>query len=136
MDERNFFHFMKTQTTTHCTIRPLLAALVVGSCVLASATFLRAETSPGDDSSPSNTRDSTGVVTAISPGADITVASRRGPFTYQFGNDVHVFGADSKPTSLDQVHRGERVTVYYYHRGGAEKVARIVVLGEQVTKVR
>lgn len=116
--------------------RHLLAALSLGCCLLAPASLLHAGTSPGDDSSSSTTDDSTGVVTAISPGNSITVKSRRGPFTYVFGTDVHAFGADAKPIKADQVHKGDQVTVYYYHRGGEDKVARIAVLPEKAAGKR
>ena len=125
----------KPNQRTH-PFRHILAALSLGCCVLAPASLLNAETSPGDDTSSSTTRDSTGVVTAISPGASITVKSRRGSFTYVFGSDVHVFGPDATPMGVEQVHKGEKVTVYYYHRGGEDKVARIAVLSDKNTKTR
>ena len=58
----------------------------------------------------------------------ITVNSRRGPFTYQLGPDLHVLGADGKAIKVEQVRKGQTVTVYYYKRLGQETVARIVVL--------
>ena len=117
---------MKTERRTF----PIFLAAL--SCLLIAATWLPATARGQDDSeentSSSTTYDSTGRVTAISPPLTITVNSRRGPFTYQLGPDLHVLGANGKPIKAEQVHKGETVTVYYYKRLGQETVARIVVL--------
>lgn len=124
---------MKKPNKTH-TLLHLAAALSLGLCLVAPTSSLRAETSPGDDSGPANTRDSTGIITAVSPGQSITVDSKRGPFTYRLGRDLHVSGADSKPLTIEQVHKGQKATVYYYHRGGEDTVARLVILADKSAK--
>ena len=91
---------------------------------------LRAQNDTQENTTSSTTYDSTGTVTAISPPVTITVDSRRGPFTYQLGPDVHVFGLDGKSGKIEQVRKGQTVTVYYYKRLGAPTVARLVVLKE------
>ncbi len=101
-----------------------------------SAGVLRAQAPEGPDTSSSTTEDSTGTVTAMQPHQTITVNSRRGPFTYRLGRDMHVVGLDGKPGKVEDVHIGQKVTVYYYMRDGAETVARIAVLKAAPEKAR
>ena len=110
------------------------AASAVGFCLLFSAGFLRAETSPGDDTSPTNTRDTTGIVTAYSPGVSITVKGQKAAFAYQAGRDMRIIGPDGKPLDAKMVRRGEKVTVYYYRRDGSPTVSRLVVLDKRAAK--
>jgi hypothetical protein len=100
--------------------------LLVGAPVFSGSSHAQAPEGP--DTTSSTTDDSTGKVTAISPTQTISVTSRRGPFTYRLGRDIHVVGADGKPTKAENVHVGDKVTVYYYMRDGQETVARLVVL--------
>jgi hypothetical protein len=99
---------------------------------ISAAPFLtgisRAQAPEGPDTSSSTTEDSTGRVTGILAHETITVDSRRGPFTYRLGRDLHVVGPDGKPMDVAKVHVGQKVTVYYYMRDGQETVARIAVL--------
>ena len=53
--------------------------------------------------------------------------SRRGPFTYQVDPDVHVYRADRKAGTINDVRVGQTVTVYYFKRLGQETVARVVI---------
>ena len=92
------------------------------------AGVLRAQAPEGPDTSSSTTEDSTGKVTAITPHETISVDSRRGPFTYRLGRDLHVVSPEGKPMKVSEVHVGQKVTVYYYMRDGQETVARISVL--------
>ena len=124
---------MKTTHKPHL-FRNFAATLAVGSCLLFSSSSLRAETSPGDDSSPTNTRDTTGTVTAYSPGVSITVKGQKAAFAYQAGRDMRIIGSDGKPLDSKMVHRGEKVTVYYYRRDGSPKVSRLVVLDKHAAK--
>ena len=124
---------MKT-INKHRSLRSFSATLLVGSCLLFPLSLLHAETSPGDDSSPTNTRDTTGIVTAYSPGVSITVKGPRGPFPYLAGRDMRIIGPDGKPLAVKQVHRGEKVTVYYYRRDGEDTVSRLVVLDKSGAK--
>ena len=124
---------MKTPSKSHPFLH-FAATLAVGCCLLFSASFLRAETAPGDDTSPTNTRDTTGIVTAYSPGVSITVKGRRAPFAYLAGRDMRIIGSDGKPLNADKVHRGEKVTVYYYRRDGSDTVSRLVVLDQSAAK--
>ncbi len=102
------------------------------AAVMAAAPFmagsLRAQAPEGPDTTSSTTEDSTGKVTGITPNQTITVDSRRGPFTYRLGRDLHVVGPDGKSMKLDGVKVGQEVTVYYYMRDGQQTVARIAVL--------
>ena len=108
-----------------------LPVIALAAC-FAAALFLtensRAQAPEGPDTSSSTTEDSTGKVTAIAPQQTITVDSRRGPFTYRLGRDLHVVGPDARPMKVEQVRVGQKVTVYYYMRDGQETVARIAVL--------
>ena len=88
---------------------------------------VRAQAPTGPDTSSSTTEDSTGKVTAVS-GTSISVTSRRGPFTYRLGQDLHVIGADNQRLKISDVHKGQEATVYYYQRDGQPTVARIVLL--------
>ncbi len=103
-----------------------LAAFIVAAPFLAADS--RAQAPEGPDTTSSTTEDSTGKVTGITPLQSITVDSRRGPFTYRLGRDLHIVGPDGKPMKVDQVQVGQKVTVYYYLRDGQETVARIAVL--------
>ena len=105
----------------------LLAAAALALNTALPCVAVRAQDDTQENTSSSTTYDSTGTVTAISPPLTITVNSRRGPFTYQLGPDLHVLGAAGKAIKADQVHKGQTVTVYYYKRLGQETVARIVV---------
>ena len=83
---------------THRPILPaLLAALTLFAVPPGRGGALRAQDDTQENTSSSTTYDSTGTVTAISPPVTITVSSRRGPFTYRLGPDVHVLGLDGKP---------------------------------------
>ena len=115
------------------THRPIFPALLAALLTLFVALpgpggALRAQDDTQENTTSSTTYDSTGTVTAISPPVTITVDSRRGPFTYQLGPDIHVFGLDGKAGKVEQVRKGQTVTVYYYKRFGTPTVARIVVL--------
>ena len=85
-------------------------SVAAAAMFLAAATFLQAD------------------LRAQAPQQTITVNSRRGPFTYRLGRDLHVVGLDGKPAKISAVRVGQKVTVYYYLRDGQETVARIVVL--------
>ena len=124
---------MKT-TNKHRSFRRFATTSTVGFCLLFSTSFLRAETSPGDDTSPTNTRDTTGVVTAYSPGVSITVKGHKAAFAYQAGRDMHIIDSDGKPLDAKMVHPGEKVTVYYYRRDGSPTVSRLVVLDRHAAK--
>ncbi len=87
-----------------------------------------AQAPSGPDTTYSTTNDSTGIVTGVAPYRTITVDSRRGPFTYWLGEDLHITGPDSRPLRITQVAPGDKVTVYYYLRDGHQTIARIVVL--------
>ena len=106
-------------------IAVLAAAMAVAPF---TAVSLRAQAPEGPDTTSSTTEDSTGKVTAIAPNQTISVTSRRGPFTYRLGRDLHVVGPDGKSMKADGVRVGQEVTVYYYMRDGQETVARIAVL--------
>ena len=103
-----------------------LAALVAAASFMAGS--LRAQAPEGPDTTSSTTEDSTGKVTGITPGQTITVDSRRGPFTYRLGRDLHVVMPNGKAGKVEDVHVGQEATVYYYMRDGQETVARIAVL--------
>ena len=114
---------------THRPILPaLLAALTLFAVPPGRGGALRAQDDTQENTTSSTTYDSTGIVTAISAPVTITVDSRRGPFTYQIGPDVHVYGLDGKAEKIEKVRRGQTVTVYYYQRFGTPTVARLVVL--------
>ena len=102
------------------------------TCVAASLFLLvgglRAQAPSGPDTSSSTTEDSTGIVTDIAPLRTISVTSRRGPFTYLLGPDLHVVGPDGKAMKVGQIPLGSKVTVYYYLRDGQDTVARVSVL--------
>ena len=106
-----------------------LATMIVSAPILTGT--LRAQAPEGPDTTSSTTDDSTGKVTGITPNQTVTVDSRRGPFTYRLGRDLHVVGPDGKPTKVETVHVGQKVTVYYYMRDGQPTVARLVVLKEK-----
>ena len=97
--------------------------------VLLGNVGLRAQAPTGPDTSSSTTEDSTGKVTAVSA-TTISVTSRRGPFTYRLGQDLHVIGADNQRLKIGDVHEGQQATVYYYQRDGEPTVARIVLIKE------
>ena len=106
----------------------LLFGAVAASLVLGCAR-LSAQAPTGPDTSSSTTEDSTGRVTAVSA-TTISVTSRRGPFTYRLGQDLHVIGPDNQRLKIGDVHEGQEATVYYYQRDGEPTVARIVVVKE------
>ena len=106
----------------------LLLGISVASLVLGGAS-LHAQAPTGPDTSSSTTEDSTGKVTAVSA-TTISVNSRRGPFTYRLGPDLHVIGPDNQRLKIGDVHKGQQATVYYYQRDGEPTVARIVVIRE------
>ncbi len=108
------------------------AALCLGMgavAVFLACGSLRAQAPTGPDTSSSTTEDSTGKVTAVSA-TTISVTSRRGPFTYRLGQDLHVVGPDNQRLKIGDVHEGQQATVYYYLRDGEPTVARIVVIKE------
>ena len=105
-----------------------LAAVIIGLLLLGSVGGLRAQAPAGPDTTESTTEDSTGIVLSVAPYRTITVDSRRGPFTYRLGQDLHIIGPDSHPLKIRQVAEGDKVTVFYYIRDGQQTVARIVVL--------
>jgi hypothetical protein len=111
-----------------------LAALIAAAPFLTGE--LRAQAPEGPDTSSSTTEDSTGKVTAITPHGTISVDSRRGPFTYRLGRDLHVVGLDGKPAKVDAVQIGQKVTVFYYMRDGQATVARITVLAAAPKKAK
>lgn len=113
--------FLSLQTICAVVLFALLVAWPVTGPLLAQAPT-------GPDTSSSTTEDSTGKVTAYFAGNSISVTSRRGPFTYRLGQDLHIIGPDGKPLKADHVEVGQEVTVYYYLRNGESTVARIVVL--------
>ena len=96
--------------------------------MLGSVGGLRAQAPAGPDTTESTTEDSTGIVLSVAPYRTITVDSRRGPFTYRLGQDLHIIGPDNHPLKIRQVAEGDKVTVFYYIRDGQQTVARIVVL--------
>ncbi len=112
---------------------PSIVACFVLGALLAALLFClpagtRAQAPEGPDSTSSTTEDCTGLVTAVDPRLSITVKSRRGPFTYRLGLDLHITGPDNHPLEIFQVHPGDEATVFYYYRDGWPTVARIVVL--------
>ena len=102
-------------------------AVAVGLTLLPWCGTMRAQAPTGPDTSSSTTEDSTGKITAVSSDT-ISVTSRRGPFTYRLGQDLHVIGADNQRLKIGDVHEGQEATVYYYQRDGQATVARIVLL--------
>jgi hypothetical protein len=106
----------------------MVFASVVSLLSLGSRQIVRGQDDNQENTTSSTTYDSTGVVTAISPPVTITVSSRRGPFKYQLGPDVFVYGLNHKAVGLGEVHKGQTVTVYYYQRFGSATVARLVIL--------
>ena len=102
--------------------------LAVLALMLLPGGILLAQDESENNATSSTTYDSTGKVTAISPPSTITVASRRGPFTYRIDPDVNVYKADNKPGRIRDVRVGQTVTVYYYKYVGQETVARVVIL--------
>ncbi len=104
-------------------------AAALGLILLPVGGTLHAQAPSGPDTTSSTTEDSTGKVTAVS-GTTISVTSRRGPFTYRLGQDLHVIGADNQRLKIGDVHEGQEATVYYYQRDGEPTVARIVLLKE------
>jgi hypothetical protein len=124
---------MNTSHKQH-SLRNLAATGVVGMSLLFGPSVLHAETSPGDDTSPTNTRDTTGVIIAYSPGVRITVKGQNAPYSYEVGRDMKTIGPDGKPLGAKKVHAGEKVTVYYYRRDGSPTVSRLVVLSTHPTR--
>ena len=110
----------------------LLFGVAAAGLVLAAG-GLHAQAPTGPDTSSSTTEDSTGKVTAVSA-TTISVNSRRGPFTYRLGPDLHVIGPDNGRLKISDVHQGQRATVYYYQRDGEPTVARIVVIQQAGAK--
>ncbi len=90
---------------------------------------LGAQAPSGPDTTSSTTEDSTGKVTGVS-GTTISLTSRRGPFTYRLGQDLHVIGPKNERLQIGDVHPGQEATVYYYQRDGESTVARIVLIRE------
>ena len=105
-----------------------LAAVAIGLLLPGSVGGLSAQAPAGPDTTESTTEDSTGIVLSVAPYRTITVDSRRGPFTYRLGLDLHITGPDNHPLKIKQVAEGDKVTVFYYIRDGQQTVARIVVL--------
>ena len=108
--------------------RFLFAAVLSTGFILGSVNELLAQAPTGPDTTESTTNDSTGTVTSVAPHRTITVDSRRGPFTYRLGQDLHITGPDNHPLKITEVHAGDEATVYYYIRDGQQTVGRIVVL--------
>ena len=104
-------------------------AAAVGLTLLPWSHPVSAQAPTGPDTSSSTTEDSTGKITAVSD-TTISVTSRRGPFTYRLGQDLHVIGADNQRLKIGDVHAGQEATVYYYQRDGQPTVARIVLIKE------
>ena len=102
-------------------------AAALGLTLLPWSGAAHAQAPTGPDTTSSTTEDSTGKVTAVSNDT-ISVTSRRGPFTYRLGQDLHVIGADNQRLKISDVHAGQEATVYYYLRDGEPTVARIVLL--------
>ena len=117
-------------------LRKRSAVLFVAAACLGSS-FIRsrlpAQAPAGPDTTSSTTEDSTGTITAVS-GTTVSVTSRRGPFTYRLGQDLHVIGAKNQRLKISDVHAGQEVTVYYYQRDGQPTVARIVLIKEALKK--
>ena len=111
-----------------------LVALILTTGLVGYRTPCLAQGDTQENTTSSTTYDSTGTVTAISPPLTITVNSRGGPFTYQLGPDLFVYGTENKAIKVGQVHKGDTVTVYYYKRFGLATVARIVVLKTAVKR--
>ncbi len=109
------------------------AAPVFGLALLLSPSLSRAQAPTGPDTSSSTTEDSTGKITAVSD-TTVTVNSRRGPFTYRLGNDIHVIGPKDQHYKVSDIHVGQQATVYYYLRDGMPTVARLVVISEASRK--
>ena len=108
---------------------PLFAAalaMVLG-VPLPGGGILHAQDETENNATSSTTYDSTGKVTAINPPSTITVASRRGPFTYRIDPDIHVFRADNKAVGIRDVHVGQTVTVFYYKYVGQETASRVLI---------
>ncbi len=119
----------------HPRLLPLIAALVLLPWpLLPGGGTLRAQDESENNATSSTTWDSTGKVKAISAPLTMTVASRRGPFTYQIDPDVYVFKADGKAGRIGDVRVGQTVTVYYFKRTGQETVARVVILKDAAKK--
>ena len=110
-------------------------ATALGLSLLPVRGTLRAQAPTGPDTSSSTTEDSTGKVTAVSD-TTISVTSRRGPFTYRLGQDLHIIGPDNQRLKISDLHAGQEATVYYYQRDGEPTVARIVVIKEADGKKR
>jgi hypothetical protein len=104
------------------------AAPVFCLAALVAAPMVRAQSPGQPDTTDSTTEDSTGIVIGVPRQGVITVDSRRGPFTYRLGLDLHVTGPDNKPLKIAQVQAGDEATVFYYLRDGYPTVGRIVVL--------
>jgi hypothetical protein len=105
-----------------------LALLAAGILALGFLQAARAQDLEGPDTSISTTENSTGTVTGVGRSGTITVNSRRGPFTYRLGPQLHITGPDNKALKITQVGIGDEATVYYYIRDGQLTVGRIVVL--------
>ena len=111
-------------------------AIAMGLFLAGPVGGLRAQAPAGPDTTESTTEDSTGTVLAVRPYQTITVNSRRGPFTYRLGLDLHIIGPDNRPLKIKQVAEGDKVTVYYYIRDGQQTVARLVVLRRRKTAAK
>ena len=118
------------------TLPVFLAALTLLGASQWPLDTLHAQDDQQENTTSSNTYDSTGTVTAISAPLTITVNSRRGPFTYQLGPDLRVYGANGKSIQVADVKKEQTVTVYYYKRLGQETVARIVIVKPATKKAR
>jgi hypothetical protein len=104
------------------------AALLLGVFGLGYAPRALSDAATGPDTTDSTTDNSTGIVTGVPGRGTISVNSRRGPFTYRLGLDLHITGPDNKALKITQVRAGDEATVYYYVRDGQLTVGRIVVL--------
>ena len=105
-----------------------IGALVLSASPLGALQSARAQSPGQPDTTDSTTEDSTGTVLGVAGHGTITVDSRRGPFTYRLGLDLHITGPDNRPLKISQVHGGDEATVFYYLRDGFPTVGRIVVL--------
>ncbi len=106
----------------------LIGVLLLVGFVFGLANELFAQAPTGPDTTESTTDDSTGIVTGVAPHRTITVGSRRGPFTYRLGQDLHITGPDNRALKITEAYPGNKATAYYYVRDGQQTVGRIVVL--------
>ena len=103
--------------------------VVVGMAMVLPGGRVAAQAPSGPDTTSSTTEDSTGKVTGVSS-TTISLTSRRGPFTYRLGQDLHVIGPKNERLRISDVRPGQEATVYYYQRDGEPTVARIVLIME------